>query len=98
MKFCKISFLCALAVFLTASAAFGQKPKPTPQKPHPFVIFAVVNDGKTLEPIATVNKGKLEPTANGSDEAVVIAAFAKYYYKPGKKYQMLFGSAAAGTV
>lgn len=90
--------LCALTVALSASAAFGQKAKPAAPKPQKSVIFAVLNDGKTLEPIAYVNKGKLEPTVNGSDEAGIIAAFAKSYYKTGTKYQMLFGSAAAGTV
>jgi hypothetical protein len=94
----KLLSLCALAVISLASSAFGQKAKPAIQKTQKSVIFAVLNDGKTLEPVAYVNKGKLEPAVNGSDDSGVIAAFAKTYYKPGTKYQMLFGSAAGGTV
>ena len=37
-------------------------------------------------------------TANGSDEASIIAAFNKTYYKPGTVYKLIFGGANAGTV
>lgn len=93
-----IASLMVLAIF--AATGVGQKttkpaPKPQPAKP---IIFAVLNDGKSLEPIAYVNKGKLEAPVNGSDEGSIIAAFNKAYYKPGTAYRLIFGAANAGTV
>ena len=71
---------------LIAATAFAQKPKPAVKTTKP-IIFAVLNDGKTLEPIAYVNKGKLEAPVNGSDDSNIIAAFNKTYYKPGTVYR-----------
>ena len=62
------------------------------------IIFAVLNDGKWLEPIAYVNKGKLTAPVNGSDDGNVVAAFDKTYYKPGTVYRLIFGGANVGTV
>ncbi len=73
-----------------AAPLFGQKGK----KP---IIFAVLNDGKTLEPIAFVQKGKLAPTVDGGSEAKTIAAFNRTYYKPKGIYRLIFGGANAGT-
>lgn len=89
--------LCALAIALGVSTGYAQKAKPA-QKPKKTIIFAILDEGKSIEPIAFVNKGKLEPTANGSDEESVINAFAKEYYKPGTVYSMLAGGAGSGTV
>lgn len=95
----KLVLLCALVAAVGVSTGFGQKPKPKPvAKTTKNIIFAVLDDGKTLEPIAYINKGKLEPTVNGSDEGGIIDAFAKSYYKTGTSYQMVFGGALAGTV
>ena len=71
------------------------KPVSTASKP---IIFAVLNDGKTLEPIAYVSRGKLAPPVNGSDSQNVISAFNKAYYRPGTVYRLIFGSSNAGTV
>jgi hypothetical protein len=62
------------------------------------IIFGVLNDGSTLEPIAFVEKGKLTPTVNGSDESTIIAAFNKTYYKPKTVYSLIFGGVKAGSV
>ncbi|MEP6944456.1 MAG: hypothetical protein ABJA02_00955 [Acidobacteriota bacterium] len=90
-------FLCALVIALSVSTGFAQKSKPA-QKPRKSIIFAVLNDGHSIEPIAYVSDGKLEPAVNGSDDEAMITAFVKSYYKPGTSYPMLYGGAAAGTV
>lgn len=85
--------LIALICSIVAISAFAQKPAPAKS-----IIFAVLGDGKSLEPIAYVEKGKLTPPVNGSDEANIIAAFNKSYYKPGTVYRLIFGGGTAGTV
>lgn len=82
--------LCGLASAASAQKAVSKPPKPA--------IFAVLNDGKTLEPIAYVNRGKLNEPVNGSDELKLITAFNRAYYKPGTVYKLIFGGANAGTV
>jgi hypothetical protein len=84
------------AALCAATVVTGQKlkPKPPTQKP---IIFAVLNDGTTLEPIAFVGK-KLTAPVNGSDNQAKIAAFDKLYYRAGTTYRMIFGGANAGTV
>lgn len=93
-------YFVAVAVMLTffcVTAGFAQKSKPV-QKAPKQIIFAVLSDGKSLEPIAYINKGLLEPSVNGSDGSDIISAFAKTYYKPATKYTLVFGGASAGTV
>ncbi|MGE3467021.1 MAG: hypothetical protein AB7J13_08820 [Pyrinomonadaceae bacterium] len=86
--------VCLVSLFSVSVPA--QKAAKQPAKKP--IIFAVLNDGKTLEPIAHVNKGKLEAPVNGSDDVKAITAFNKSYYKPGASYRLIFGGANAGTV
>ncbi len=83
------------AVAALSILSMGVAAQKTAAKP---IIFAVLNDGKTLEPIAYVNKGKLDPPVNGSDEQNLITAFTKTYYKSGTVYRLIFGGANAGNV
>lgn len=92
---CQLLTFSVIASLLSVSV-FAQK-KPAVKTPKP-IIFAVLNDGKMLEPIAYVNKGKLETAVDGSDDASIIAAFDKSYYKAGTSYRLIFGAANAGTV
>ena len=62
------------------------------------IVFAVLNDGAMLEPIAYISNKKLSPPVNGSDAQNIIAAFNRTYYKPGAAYKLIFGGANAGTV
>lgn len=84
------SFACLLIINLSISAIYGQKAKP--------IIFAVLNDGKTLEPIALIEKGKLVPASDGGDEAKIKTQFTKTYYKPKTSYRLIFGGAVGGAV
>ncbi len=97
-NFLKLAVFCVL-IFLSVSAAIAQKrttQKPA-AKPKP-IIFAILNDGQTLEPIGEIDKGKLVATANGGDEPKVVTSFANKYYKPKTVYNLIFGGAANGTV
>ncbi len=87
----------AAVLILSATAVYGQRRRPA-ATPSKRVIFAVLLDGTTLEPIAYINKGKLAAPVNGSDAASAIAAFDRTYYKPGTVYKLIFGGANAGTV
>jgi len=95
-----------LLVVLCAAGVFAQKKpvaKPTPT-PHSVsssprqIVFAVLNDGKTLEPIGYVSRGKFSEPVNGSGEQKDIAAFSRTYYKKGQSYSLVFGGAKAGTI
>jgi len=87
------------ALCVSSSAALGQNKRPPRKLQHAKpAIFAVINDGKTVTPIALVAGGKLSEPANGGDDAAKINAFAKAYYKTKASYRLIFGGANAGTV
>ncbi|MEO6654785.1 MAG: hypothetical protein ABIO36_01745 [Pyrinomonadaceae bacterium] len=92
-----IACFVTLIISVTVLNAVGQKTKAVVKAPRP-IIFAVVSDGGLLEPIAYINKGKLEPPVNGSDETNLVRAFNKTYYKAGATYPLIFGGAVAGGV
>jgi len=84
-----------LVMIFAASIALGQRPRPTPRPPAKAksIIFNVTNDGKSLEPIAYVERGKLveatyNPDANKS--------FVSTYYKTNTPYTLVFGGANDG--
>ena len=88
----RVKFVLSLLILLSMVApVFAQRGR----KP---IIFAVLNDGKSLEPIAFVEKGKLTPPVGGDSDENVIAAFNKNYYKPKSTYRLIFGGANAGTI
>ena len=93
-------FVCGLLVLLTVSANFSQrrgKTKPA-AKPKP-IVFAVMNDGQTLEPIGLIDKGELTASAGGDGgEPKALQNFVNSYYKPKTAYNLIFGAAANGTV
>lgn len=101
----KVSFQIGLksalaVVVLLASNGFGQRTpaKPAPKQTAKPIIFAVLNDGKMLEPIAYVEKGKLAEPVDGSDSSEILTAFSGQYYKAGTSYRLIFGGANAGSV
>ena len=85
-----------LSLFILASSSFAQKAKPV-AKSSKLIIFAVLNDGKTLEPLANVNKGKLSEPVDGADDQNVVVAFNKSNYKPGTIYRLVFGGSNGGS-
>lgn len=100
MKSIKLLFIVAALLIFAATFASGQKPRPKAklvqtQKP---IVFAVISDGKTLEPIAFIDKGELASTESSGVDAKVTAAFARTYYKPKSTYNLVFGGVNSGTI
>ncbi len=91
--------LLALAVLAISNGITNaQKPRPRPLPKANPIIFAVISDGKTVEPIAYVEKGKLLQPVSGGEDAERLAAFNRSYYRAGGAYGLIFGGANAGTV
>jgi hypothetical protein len=85
-----------VAAFLFAASALGQKPAPKPKAAPKPVIFAVLDGGKRVEPIASIAAGKLAGYEFG--EELQDKAFANSYYKPKSSYALVFGGAADGAI
>lgn len=92
-----------LLLMLSALPLSAQKRKPKYKsvvaKPvSSKVVFAVLNDGKTIEPIVKLDKEKLVPAVSGSDEQSTLRNFNKTYYKPKTVYNLIFAGKVNGTV
>ena len=86
-------------IFLSVSVTFAQKrTKTKPAAKAKSIVFAVLNDGATLEPIAEIDKGKLVETSVRDTEPKPLANFVSKYYKPKTIYNLIFGAAANGMV
>lgn len=94
--------LAALVLLVCSAFAVAQaKPKSTPKTAASAprsIVFAVLNDGGTLEPIGYVSKGKFSETVNGSGEPSALKSFSNTYYKKGASYSLVFGGANGGSV
>lgn len=90
-------FLVVGIILLSILSAAAQKARTKPAAPR-SIIFAVVDDGKRVEPIAYVQQGKLVESAGGDDVESVQTSFAKAYYKPQAPYSIIFGGAADGRL
>jgi hypothetical protein len=88
--------LKSMAAFLVLAVAslFGQA-QTSSRRP---VIFAVLDDGRTLEPIAYVSGKKLESAVDGASEEAVLSSFHSNYFKSKTKYELIFGGTKAGSV
>lgn len=98
----KKNILAKLLVFSLISSiftlsVFPQKRPATQAKTKP-IVFAVLNDGGWVEPIAMIDKGELVPASDGGDESAKVLNFTKTYYKPKSIYKLVFGGVEAGTV
>jgi len=89
-----ISFLIVLVSVCATAAQRRRSPVKPKVKPQP-IIFAVINDGQTIEPLALVDKGNLEATAGGDGEEKILADFTKSYYQPKTTYRLICGGAHA---
>ncbi len=98
IRFAGKLLLISAAISVFAATLPAQKVKrAAPAQAAKAIIFAVLNDGTTLEPIANITNGKLEEPVSGGDEPAALAAFHKAYYRRGTSYKLIFGGAAAGT-
>lgn len=90
MKFTKI-ILTGIFIFSLSIGGFAQR-KSLP------VIFAVTNDGKTIEPIAYVKDKKLFKTVDGASSEKDLRGFSRNYYKAKSKYKLIFAGKNSGIV
>jgi hypothetical protein len=60
------------------------------------IIFAVLNDGRALEPIVMVEKGKIVELESNAENGW--KDFSKMYYTPKTTYNLIFGGIANGKV
>ena len=87
-----------IAVLLIPVSFSAQKPQ-VKQSPKPVpIIFAVLNDGKMVEPLAHVTGDKLSQPVSGGEEPARLVSFNRTYYKTNTTYRLIFGGTNAGTV
>ena len=92
-------FVGGLLILLAlTSLAVAQKKRPAAKAKAKPIIFAVLDDGKTLEPIGEIDKGELTATASSDEGAKSLTTFVNAYYKPKTVYNLIFGGAKNGTV
>lgn len=84
-----------LLLVLAAAGLANAQPAKEATKP---VIFAVLNDGTTLEPIGYLVDKKIEDAIDGGGEQDVLSLFHRRYFKPKTSHQLVFGGAASGLV
>lgn len=80
--------LLVLLFAVSISLAQKPRPKPTPPAKPRTAVFAVMNSGKSIEPIAFISNGKLVE-ANAQN-------FGATYYKPKTSYTGVFGGVSSG--
>jgi len=66
------------------------------------VVFIVTKDAgqdAQVEPVAVIDsRGAIAEPSSGTEGDGSLASFLAPYYKPGAKYRLIYGGAAAGTV
>ncbi len=87
------SFVFFLILSFSILPVVAQKKRP-PVKAKPLpVLFAVINDGATIEPFAYIEKGKLTQAASGDPDG---KTFGSIYYKSKPVYRLIFGGVDDG--
>ncbi|MDQ3374569.1 MAG: hypothetical protein M3521_11865, partial [Acidobacteriota bacterium] len=94
----KKSLICVALSVLVVSVTFSQKRAQSKQTKANPIVFAVLNDGQTLEPIANIENGKLVEKGSSDDAENALKEFVKTYYKPKTNYDLIFGGGVAGKV
>lgn len=95
----KTRIVVLISFFLVSSSfASAQKGRPKPKATPQNIILAVLRDGKLVEPIAVVEKGKLAAPEIGDGASKAAKAFSALYYKPATTYPLIFGGAPDGKI
>lgn len=98
----KINWLNAIACYFVIVLACGtifpqKRAAKVVVKPNP-IVFAVLDNGQTVEPIGEIDKNELIATKSGEDDRKSLTNFTNSYYKPKTVYNLIFGGAASGIV
>ncbi|HEV7642828.1 MAG TPA: hypothetical protein VGO50_02700 [Pyrinomonadaceae bacterium] len=91
-----IVLLCAAAGFAQKGVGIGTKAV-APAK-QDKIIFAVMGDGTSIEPIAFIESGHLVNTVGGDAAPEQLKAFSELYYPASTKYDLIFGGVSTGKV
>ena len=90
--------LAVTVALLVVDPTFAQKARPKPKtKPTPAMIFAVLNDGKLIEPVAAIESGKIIRADTGPNDDKASTNFVNRYYSAKTSYSLIFGGKAAGS-
>ncbi len=94
----KITFLI-IAFFFAHSMVAAQKTGSSAKSEPKPIIFAVLYDGEGIEPIASIQGGKLiSPPAMGESDSATLKSFSSVYYKAKTKYDLIFGGRPSGEI
>lgn len=96
MKIFSMIAICVVIAATTFSAEAQRRQRPNASSAKP-VVFAVLADGKSIEPIAFINSKTLEAIPTGESNSSAIKNFGNLYYSK-KNYRLVFGGADSGTV
>lgn len=92
-------FLFTMTIsLLSISISAQRRSRPKPQPKPKTIVFAVINDGKSIEPIGVIDKGELVALQPADEKGKVLLNIHKTYYKPKTRYNLVFGSANKGYV
>ncbi|CAN5865443.1 hypothetical protein BH20ACI4_BH20ACI4_25460 [soil metagenome] len=83
-----------LSISISAQRRGRSKPPPKPKT----IVFAVLDDGKMIEPIGVIDKGELTGLQTTDANGKVLVDIHKTYYKPKTRYNLVFGGANKGSV
>jgi hypothetical protein len=105
MRFRRIALISVLAAALVLSPLFvGSPAEATPLQQDNskttvlFTVYSPMPQNAYMVPFAIIENGQFkQPIAGDSDEAEM-STFASAYYSKGRKYRVLFGGAAAGSL
>ncbi|MEO6465099.1 MAG: hypothetical protein ABIP00_06005 [Pyrinomonadaceae bacterium] len=90
--------LAAVGILMVSAMMISAQRRPGPTAAK-TVIFAVLNDGKAIEPIGFIGaKGLMTPAIDGSSETPILAAFHRTYFAKGKMFPLIFGGKVSGNV
>lgn len=92
----KVLILFSL-VLLLVSTVLAQKDSSTKKSVSMKTIFAVVNDGKQIEPIAYIESGKLKAIDGDDISEDIKKGFIGKHYKAKTRYNLIFGGKNVGT-
>src|ERR1044072_3789481 len=90
-----ISF-SAVSIFAQKGVGIGTKTV-APAK-QDKIIFAVMGEGTSIEPIAFVESGHLVNTVGGDAAPEQLKTFSELYYPVNTKYDLIFGGVSTGKV
>ncbi|MCB1024252.1 MAG: hypothetical protein KDB79_07675 [Acidobacteria bacterium] len=93
----QLRILLALSFFIMSTMAIYAQRKPAPKRPVEKTLFAIVNDGRQIEPIAYLSNGKLKEIAEPEVAAKDKVDFNKAHYKLKTRYNVIFGGKNVGT-